>query len=66
MYFRRNHWVPVPKALDIADLNHQLMAACHADEQRRTAGRDQSVGAAVIVERDHLLPCVPKAWIWRG
>ena len=25
-YFRRNHWVPVPQALDLADLNRQLVA----------------------------------------
>jgi hypothetical protein len=25
-YFRRNHWVPVPKARDLADLNSQLLA----------------------------------------
>lgn len=26
-YFRRNHWVPIPKARDLADLNTQLLAA---------------------------------------
>ena len=57
-YFRRNHWVPVPKATDIADLNRQLIAACHRDEQRRIEGRELTVGAAVLVERDHLLPVV--------
>jgi hypothetical protein len=57
-YFRRNHWVPVPKATDIADLNRQLIAACHRDEQRRIEGRELTVGAAVVVERDHLLPVV--------
>ena len=29
-YFRRNHWVPMPKARDLAELNSQLLAACHA------------------------------------
>ena len=29
-YFRRNHWVPVPQAVNIAELNRQLLAACHA------------------------------------
>jgi hypothetical protein len=57
-YFRRNHWVPVPKATNIADLNLQLREACHQDEQRRIEGRDQSVGAALLVEREHLLPLV--------
>src|SRR4051794_36316067 len=57
-YFRRNHWVPVPKASDIADLNRQLIVACRGDEQRRIDGREHTVGAAVLVERDHLLPVV--------
>ena len=29
-YFRRNHWVPVPEAADIADMNRQLLAGCRA------------------------------------
>jgi hypothetical protein len=55
-YFRRNHWVPVPQALDIADLNRQLIASCREDERRTIAGREQSVGAGLVVEREHLLP----------
>ena len=54
--FRRNHWVPVPKAKDLADLNAQLLAACRDDEARVIAGRDQAVGVAMLIERDHLLP----------
>jgi transposase len=57
-YFRRNHWVPVPKAIDLTDLNRQIIAACHRDEQRRIEGRELTIGAAVLVERDHLLPVV--------
>lgn len=52
--------MPVPQACDISDLNRQLLAACHQDEQRRIAGRDQSVGAALLIERDHLLPLTPE------
>ena len=55
-YFRRNHWVPVPQAADLADLNRQLAAACRQDEQRTISGRSQSIGAALLVERQHLLP----------
>jgi len=55
-YFRRNHWVPVPKAVDVAGLNVELLKGCHQDEQRRIEGRDQSVGAALLIEREHLLP----------
>jgi hypothetical protein len=54
--FRRTHWVPVPRARDLAELNAQLLAACQSDEQRTVAGREQPVGAALLVERAHLLP----------
>lgn len=54
-YFRRNHWVPVPKAKDITELNAQLLDACRSDEQRRIDGRDCTIGAAMLVEKDHLL-----------
>lgn len=55
-YFRRNHWVPVPTAADLNELNRQLLTACQADEHRRIAGREQTIGADMIVEREHLLP----------
>jgi hypothetical protein len=55
-YFRRNHWVPVPAAPDLNDLNRQLLTACRQDERRRIAGREQNVGTDMIVEREHLLP----------
>jgi len=55
-YFRRNHWVPVPEASDLTDLNRQLLAACHRDEGRWISGRNQSIGAALLVEREQLLP----------
>lgn len=54
--FRRNHWVPVPQARDLDELNAVLLAACREDEARTIAGRAQSVGAALAIERDHLLP----------
>jgi hypothetical protein len=55
-FFRRNHWVPLPQARDLDDLNAQLLAACHEDERRQIAGHALSVGAAMIAERAHLLP----------
>jgi len=55
-YFRRNHWVPVPKARDLEDLNLQLLAACRSDERRQIAGQSRPVGALMIEERTHLLP----------
>ncbi len=57
-YFRRNHWVPMPQARDLADLNTQMLAACREDERRQIAGRSQPVGVAMIAEREHLLPLV--------
>lgn len=55
-YFRRNHLVPVPKARDLTELNEQLLAACRADEARCIYGREQTVGAAMLIEREHLQP----------
>jgi transposase len=53
--FRRNHWVPVPQAWDLDDLNDQVLASCRADEDRVIAGHAQPVGAAMAIEREHLL-----------
>jgi transposase len=55
-YFRRNHWVPVPRARNLEELNEQLREACLGDQQRQIAGREMRVGAAMLIERDHLLP----------
>ena len=60
--FRRNHWVPVPQAWDLDDLNDQLLAACHADESRMIAGQTQPVGVAMAVEREHLVPLVSEGF----
>lgn len=54
--FRRQHWVPVPRARDLADLNAQLLQACREDEGRILSGRQETVGAALLTERAHLLP----------
>src|SRR5215469_9328582 len=61
-YFRRNHWVPLPQARDLDDLNAQLLAACRVDERRRIAGQSQPVGALLIAERAHLLPLVERGF----
>jgi hypothetical protein len=54
--FRRNHWVPVPQATDLVDLNAQLVAACRAAESHVPVGHVQAIGAALAIEREHLLP----------
>ena len=55
-YFRRNHWVPVPNAADLDTLNAFLLTGCREDEARVLDGRTVSVGAALTVEREHLMP----------
>jgi transposase len=53
-YFRRNHLVPIPEAADFEELNRQLHAACKADEARRIADREHTVGVSMVIEREHL------------
>jgi transposase len=55
-YFRRNHWVPVPQAKDLEELNQQLLLGCQQDQQRQIGDRTQTVGAGMTTEREHLLP----------
>jgi hypothetical protein len=54
--FRRNHWVPIPHARSLEELNQRLLAACQVDETRTVAGRELTVGAGLLLERTHLLP----------
>jgi transposase len=54
--FRRQHWVPIPQARDLADLNAQLLQACRDDEGRILSGRTEPVGVALHLEQSHLLP----------
>jgi transposase len=54
--YRRNYLTPVPKVRNLEELN-QLMAAGSLEEQSRViAGRNQTIGAGMIAEREHLLP----------
>jgi transposase len=55
-YFRRNHLVPVPRVRDLAELNALLLSGCHQDQQRSIAGKAMKVGAAMEIEREHLIP----------
>ena len=54
--FRRNHLVPVPKVRDLDELNLLLTAASKEEENRVIEGRAQTIGAAMLTEREHLLP----------
>lgn len=60
--FRRNHWVPVPQARDLAGLNAQLLQACRDDEGRTVTGHEQTVGAGMLLERAHLLALADEAF----
>jgi transposase len=55
-FFRRNHLTPVPVARDYEHLNELLRDASCEDEQRVVGERSVSVGAAMALEREHLLP----------
>jgi transposase len=54
--FRRNHWVPIPQARDLVDLNAQLLAACRAEESHVPDGHAAAIGVGMAIEREHLLP----------
>jgi transposase len=55
-YFRRNHWVPLPEACDLDELNIYLERCCREDQNRVLAGRIETVGGAMLTEQPHLLP----------
>ncbi len=61
-YFRRNHLVPVPCVADLDAFNALLLTACRADEARILAGRSETIGAAMAVERGHLLSRVTEGF----
>ena len=61
-HFRRNHLVPVPKVKDLGELNEYLRACCQQDEQRRIHGKPHTVGEAMRIEREHLLPLVSEGF----
>lgn len=60
--FRRNHWVPVPTVRTLDELNALLLAGCRDDLERTITGRTQTVGAALQVERAHLLAVPTEAF----
>src|SRR5208282_5459948 len=60
--FRRNHLVPVPQVRDLEELNLLMTASSKEEESRVIAGRAQSIGAGMLVEREHLLPLVQEGF----
>jgi len=61
-YFRRNHWVPLPEAGNLDELNAYLEQCCREDQNRVLAGRSEIVGAAMLVEQAHLLPLAAESF----
>ena len=61
-YFRRNHLVPVPRVANLDALNTMLLMACRADEARILDGRSDTIGAAMAIERGHLLSCATEGF----
>ena len=55
-YFRRNHWVPVPEARSLDELNEYLERRWNEDRRRILSGRTETVGAAMLNEQPYLLP----------
>ena len=55
-WYRRNYLVPVPEAGDLAGLNTLLLDKCRASQQHTLSGRGMTIGAAMELERPHLLP----------
>ncbi len=55
-YFRRNHWVPVPAATNLDELNGYLERCSNEDRRRILSGHSEAVGAAMLNEQSHLLP----------
>ncbi len=54
-YFRRNHWVPLPEARDLDELNAYLEQCCRQDQRRILGGRTETIGTAMLNEQPHLL-----------
>jgi len=54
--FRRNHLVPMPKVRNLEELNQLLAAGMDEEQARLITGRSLSIGAAMLAEREHLLP----------
>ena len=53
-YFRRNHMVPVPNVASWEELDARLLGFSKEDEQRIIGERRQTVGAGMLLEREHL------------
>ncbi len=55
-WYRRNHFVPVPKVATLAELNEMIDAWDREDDARRIGGRVRTVGEMFAIERPLLAP----------
>ena len=58
--------VPVPKARDLEDLNRRMLEASREDGRRVISGRNMTVGEAMRLEREHLLPLAKEGFQLAG
>lgn len=54
--YRRNHFVPLPEAKDLEDLNRVLHASCIEDQSRIIGARPARVGELMVEESARLTP----------
>jgi hypothetical protein len=52
-YSRRNHWVPVSAADELAVLNQKLLEDCRADESPMMSGQTECVGTRLLAVKEH-------------
>lgn len=60
--YRRNYLTPVPQVHDLEELNHLITTGMNEEQSRVITGRIQSIGAAMIAEREHLLPLAEESF----
>jgi len=65
-YFRRNHLVPVPKARNLEELNRQILESSQDYDRRQISGKNMTVGEAMHLEREHLLPLAQEGFQLAG
>jgi transposase len=58
-YARRNFMVPIPHALDFAELNARLLECCRRRWGERLRGHDETIGERLVRDRSALLPLPP-------
>jgi transposase len=55
-FSRRNFLVPIPEVASFEALNAHLLSCCLADDLRRVAGQEVSIGQAWAMEKPYLMP----------